>query len=64
MCRHMADSSPQAQELQDVYNTWNRWARSEYEQVSGISNHMQRVTAEEFGERLKGQWKVLMRDLK
>lgn len=60
----MADSSPQAQELQDVYNTWKRWARSEYEQVSGISNHMQRVTAEEFGERLKGQWKVLMRDLK
>lgn len=60
----MADSSPQAQELQDVYNTWNRWARSEYEQVSSISNHMKRVTAEEFGERLKEQRKVLIRDLK
>lgn len=64
MCRHMADSSPQAQKLQDAYDSWNKWARSEYKQVSSFSDHMQRMTVEEFGERLKEQWKVLMRDLK
>lgn len=64
MCRHMADSSPQAQKLQDAYDSWNKWARSEYKQVSSFSDHMQWMTVEEFGERLKEQWKVLMRDLK
>lgn len=64
MCRHMADSSLQAQKLRDAYTTWNKWARSEYEQVSGISDHTQRVTVEEFGERLKERWKALTRNLK
>lgn len=36
----------------------------EYKQVSSFSDHMQRMTVEEFGERLKEQWKILMRDLK
>lgn len=36
----------------------------EYKQGSSFSDHMQRMTVEEFGERLKEQWKVLMRDLK
>lgn len=64
MFRHMADSSPQAQKLQEAYNAWNEWARSEYEQVSGIFDHMQRVTVEEFGECLKERWKALTKDLK
>ena len=64
MCRYMADSSPQAQRLQDAYATWNKWARSEYERVSGVSDHMQQMTVEEFGEHLKEQWKILTRDLK
>lgn len=60
----MTDSSPQVQKLQGIYDTWNEWARSEYEQVSGIFDHMQRVTVEEFGERLKERWKALTKDLK
>lgn len=64
MCRCMADSSPQVQKLQDAYAAWNKWARSEYEQVSGISDCTQRVTVEEFGERLKERWKALTKDLK
>jgi hypothetical protein len=44
----MADSSPQAQKLQDAYDSWNKWARSEYKQVSSFSDHMQRMTVEEF----------------
>lgn len=62
--RNMVDSSPQAQKLQDAYATWNKWARSEYEQVSGISDHTQRMTVEDFGECLKERWKALTRDLK
>lgn len=60
----MVDSSPQTQKLQDAYAAWNKWARSEYEQVSGISDHTQRVTVEEFGKHLKAQWKALTNDLK
>lgn len=62
--RNMVDSSPQAQKLQDAYHAWNEWARSEYEQVSSISDHMQRMTVEEFGECLKERWKALTQDLK
>lgn len=61
--RTMVDSSPQTQKLQDAYAAWNEWARSEYKQVSGISDHTQRVTVEEFGERLKERWKALTKDL-
>lgn len=64
MCRHMTDSSPQAQKLREAYNAWNELARSEYERVSGISDHMQQVTVEEFGEFLKERWKALTKDLK
>lgn len=59
----MADSPQQTQKLQDAYDVWNEWARSEYEQVSSISDHMQRMTVEEFGERLKERWKALTKDL-
>lgn len=60
----MTDSSPQAQKLREAYNAWNELARSEYERVSGISDHMQQVTVEEFGERQKERWKALTKDLK
>jgi hypothetical protein len=36
----------------------------EYKQVSSFSDHMQRMTVEEFGERLKERWKALTRNLK
>lgn len=61
--KQMADSPQQTQKLQDAYDVWNEWARSEYEQVSSISDHMQRMTVEEFGERLKERWKALRKDL-
>lgn len=61
--RRMADSSLQAQKLRDAYTTWNKWARSEYKQVSGIPDHTQRVNVEEFDGRLKERWKALTWDL-
>ena len=60
----MADSPQQALKLQDAYNTWNEWARSEYERVSDITNPEQQESIEEFGERLKEKWKGLMREAK
>ncbi len=62
--KQMADSPQQALKLQDAYNTWNEWARSEYERVSDITNHEQQESIEEFGERLKEKWKGLMREAK
>ena len=32
----MTDSSPQVQKLQGVYDIWNEWARSEYEESTKI----------------------------
>ncbi len=32
------DSSPQVQRLQGIYDTWNEWARSEYEQATHAYN--------------------------
>lgn len=60
--KQMADSPQQTQKLQDAYNTWNEWARSEYERGSDITNHERQESIEEFGERLKGRWKVIMRE--
>lgn len=62
--KQMADSPQQALKLQDAYNTWNEWARSEYERGSDITNHEQQESIEEFGERLKEKWKSLMREAK
>lgn len=62
--KQMADSPQQALKLQDAYNTWNEWARSEYERGSDITNHEQQKSIEEFGERLKEKWKSLMREAK
>ena len=62
--KQMADSPQQALKLQDAYNTWNEWARSEYERGSDITNHEQQESIEEFGERLKEKWKSLMREVK
>lgn len=62
--KQMADSPQQALKLQDAYNTWNEWARSEYERVSDITNHEQQESIEEYGERLKEKWKGLMREAK
>lgn len=62
--KQMANSPQQALKLQDAYNTWNEWARSEYERVSDITNHEQQESIEEFGERLKEKWKGLMREAK
>lgn len=62
--RNLVDSSPRAQKLLGAYAAWNEWARTEYEQVSGISDYAQQMTVEEFGERLKERWKILTKDLK
>lgn len=37
----MTDSSPQVQKLQGIYDTWNEWAHSEYEQATKTYNLMQ-----------------------
>lgn len=37
----MTDSSPQVKKLQGIYNTWNEWAHSEYEQATKTYNLMQ-----------------------
>lgn len=62
--KQMADSPQQMQKLQDAYNTWNEWARSEYERVSNITYHEQQESIEKFGECLKEKWKGLMREAK
>lgn len=62
--KQMADSPQQTQKLQDAYDAWNEWARSEYERGSDITNHEQQESIEEFGERLKERWKSLMREAK
>ena len=62
--KQMADSPQQTQKLQDAYDAWNEWARSEYERGSNITNHEQQESIEEFGERLKKKWKSLMREAK
>lgn len=62
--KQMADSPQQTQKLQDAYNTWNEWARSEYERVSNITYHEQQESIEKFGECLKEKWKGLMREAK
>lgn len=62
--KQMADSPQQTQKLQDAYNTWNEWARSEYERVSSITYHEQQESIEKFGKCLKEKWKGLMREAK
>ena len=37
----MTDSSPQVQKLQGIYDTWNEWAHSEYEQATKTYNLIQ-----------------------
>lgn len=58
----MADSLPEMQQLQNAYDTWNKWARAEYEQATRVYNFGQQKeqeSVENFGERLKKEWKVL-----
>lgn len=62
--KQMADSPQKVQKLQESYDAWNEWARSEYEQVSNITDHEQQESIEEFGECLKEKWKGLMREAK
>lgn len=65
--RQMAESPQQVQKLQNAYDTWNEWARVEFEKATEVYNFTQQEkqeSAEEFGERLKEKWKVLMREAK
>lgn len=58
----MADSLPEMQQLQNAYDTWNKWARAEYEQATRVYNFGQqkeKESVENFGERLKKKWKAL-----
>lgn len=58
----MADSLPKIERLQNAYDTWNKWARAEYEQATRVYNFEQQKeqeSVENFGERLKKKWKAL-----
>lgn len=64
--KQMADSPQQVQKLQDAYDAWNEWARVEFEkatEVYSLTERGKQESVEEFGERLKGKWKSLTRDL-
>lgn len=64
--RQMAGLPTQVQKLQDAYDTWNEWARVEFEQATKTYSFMEQGKqegVEEFGERLKGKWKSLTGDL-
>lgn len=58
----MADSLPKIERLQNAYDTWNKWARTEYEQATRVYNFGQQKeqeSVENFGERLKRKWETL-----
>lgn len=58
----MADSLPEMQQLQNAYDTWNKWARAEYEQATRVydfGQQKEQESVENFGERLKKEWKAL-----
>ena len=60
----MADSLPKIERLQNAYDTWNKWARTEYEQATRAYNFGQQKeqeSVENFGERLKKEWKALIK---
>lgn len=60
----MADSLPKIERLQNAYDTWNKWARTEYEQATRVYNCEQQKEqegVENFGERLKKKWKALIK---
>lgn len=60
----MADSLPKIERLQNTYDTWNKWARTEYEQATRVYNFGQQKeqeSVENFGERLKKEWKALIK---
>lgn len=60
----MADSLPKIERLQNAYDTWNKWARTEYEQATRVYNFGQQKeqeSVENFGERLKKEWKALIK---
>ena len=58
----MADSLPEMQQLQNAYDTWNEWARTEYEQTTrdyNLGQQKEQESVEDFSERLKRKWKTL-----
>lgn len=58
----MADSLPEMQQLQNAYDTWNEWARTEYEQATrdyNLGQQKEQESVEDFSERLKRKWKTL-----
>lgn len=60
----MADSLPKIERLQNAYDAWNKWARTEYEQATRVYNFGQQKeqeSVENFGERLKKEWKALIK---
>ena len=60
----MADSLPKIERLQNAYDTWNKWARTEYEQATRVYNceqQKEQESVENFGERLKKKWKALIK---
>lgn len=60
----MADSLQKIERLQNAYDTWNKWARTEYEQATRVYNceqQKEQESVENFGERLKKKWKALIK---
>lgn len=60
----MADSLRKIERLQNAYDTWNKWARTEYEQATRVYNceqQKEQESVENFGERLKKKWKALIK---
>ena len=60
----MADSLPKIERLQNAYDNWNKWARTEYEQATRVYNceqQKEQESVENFGERLKKKWKALIK---
>lgn len=60
----MADSLPKIERLQNAYDTWNKWARTEYEQATRVYNceqQKEQESVENFGKRLKKKWKALIK---
>lgn len=60
----MADSLPEMQQLQNAYDAWNEWARTEYEQATrgyNLGQQKEQESVEDFSERLKKEWKALIK---
>lgn len=58
----MADSLPKIERLQNAYDTWNKWARTEYEQATrdyNLGQQKEQESVEDFSERLKRKWETL-----